>query len=202
MNICSQLSIRIACASKLRLGSRSGTVPTMPSPTLAELRQRLRDAGLRATAARIAVLRVLGSATSPLSHNDVASRLAGEAWDRATLYRNLLDIARAGLARRTDLGDHVWRFELDQTRHDRGEHAHFVCTDCGAVECLPSDAVSMLAVDSSPTSFREKDVEVQVRGRCDRCRPPGRSRQPKETAPAKPRSKPHSSGRARSRRSP
>jgi Fur family transcriptional regulator, ferric uptake regulator len=148
----------------------------MPIPPMPELRQRLRDAGLRATGARIAVLRVLSAASSPLSHNDVAARLSDEACDRATVYRNLLDIARVGLARRTDLGDHIWRFELAAAEHDRSEHPHFVCTDCGSVECLPAASVSMRAVNSAPASFREKEVEVQVRGRCDRCRPNTRNR--------------------------
>ena len=34
-----------------------------------------------------------------------------QAWDPATIYRNLTDLSEAGLARRTDVGDHVWRFE-------------------------------------------------------------------------------------------
>jgi Fur family transcriptional regulator, ferric uptake regulator len=161
-------------AIELLLRLRCANPPTMPTVSMAELRDQLREAGLRATGARIAVLRVLRSALSPLSHNDVAEQLVGEPWDRATLYRNLLDIVRSGLARRTDLGDHVWRFELAQSEHDRSEHPHFVCTDCGVVECLPSSAVTMRTVQSAPASFRERKVEVQVRGRCDRCHPRGR----------------------------
>lgn len=73
---------------------------------------RLRGAGLRGTAPRIAVLRFLERATAPLSHGDIYQELAVRGFDRATIYRNLINLADAGLVSRTDLGDHIWRFEL------------------------------------------------------------------------------------------
>ena len=62
------------------------------------------------------------------------SALAHTGVDRATLYRNLSDLRDAGLLRRFDLGDHVWRFEL--CAGDPEAHAHFLCEGCGAVLCL------------------------------------------------------------------
>ncbi len=106
-----------------------------------------------------------------MSHNEMADRLVGESWDRATIYRNLLDLVRVDLARRTDVGDHVWRFEMANGKHDRTEHPHFVCTDCGEVECLPASTVAVKHSGNIPAALRSKDIEVQVRGRCDRCRP-------------------------------
>ena len=40
----------------------------------------------------------------------VADRLATKEFDRATIYRNLVELAEAGLVNRIELGDHVWRF--------------------------------------------------------------------------------------------
>ena len=77
-----------------------------------QLQQKLRGAGLRSTALRVAVLRRLERATTPLSHADLVDALADQGLDRVTLYRNLNDLAEAGLVARTDLGDHTWRFEL------------------------------------------------------------------------------------------
>ncbi len=132
------------------------------------LRRDLRAAGLRATPARLAVLRLLRASERPLSHGEVSERLAGRPFDRATLYRNLVDLTGAGLARRTELGDRIWRFE------DRGvapsrDHPHFVCTECGRVECLPGVRVRISGA-RRPVALREQELEVQVRGRCDRCR--------------------------------
>ena len=137
---------------------------------LDELRAELRGAGLRATPSRLAVLDVLRASDAPVSHGDVADRLASQAWDRATIYRNLTDLAEAGLARRTDVGDHVWRFEAASSRHGEA-HPHFVCTACGAIECLPEIELAIRRARSGrpPRSVRRRQVEVHVRGLCDAC---------------------------------
>ncbi len=143
-----------------------------PVPALAELQRQIRATGLKSTAPRVAVLRCLLQAVSPLSHSDITEALADLGFDRATLYRNLMDLTEAGVVARTDLGDHVWRFEL-QTK--RGSHAtahpHFVCTDCGTVACLPGVSVSIRAPQSvsAPTAIAAHRVQVQLKGVCDRC---------------------------------
>ena len=81
-------------------------------PTLAEYQDKIRTAGLRSTAPRVAVLRELEAATAPLSHADLVDSLGSQGYDRVTIYRNLTDLTEAGLVVRADLGDHVWRFEL------------------------------------------------------------------------------------------
>ena len=129
----------------------------------------LRDAGLRATAPRVAVLNLLRRAPMPLSHPDVVDALRREAWDRATLYRNLADLVRVGLARRTDLGDRVWRFEATGAG-DPHSHPHFVCRTCGDVVCLDTVDVTVRGGGKAPAAVRRQDFEVQLRGDCDRCR--------------------------------
>lgn len=133
----------------------------------AVLKSRLQQAGLRVTRARLAVLRELDRSRQPVSHADINDRLGGGELDRVTIYRNLMALAQAGLVLRTDLGDHVWRFELARagapsTTH--GTHPHFVCIDCGDVECLPKGAVAVKPVVASGSV-----LEVQVRGRCAAC---------------------------------
>ncbi|MCB0969613.1 MAG: hypothetical protein KDB37_22470, partial [Ilumatobacter sp.] len=63
------------------------------------LRASIRAAGLRATAARVAVLRTLARASGPVSHADVCATIGTSDFDRATLYRNLVDLTRVNLAR-------------------------------------------------------------------------------------------------------
>ena len=138
-------------------------------PSLEELRAALRRAGLRATPARIAVLGVLTARGRPMSHAEVVDALEGEARDPTTLYRNLVDLAGAGVLRRTDLGDRVWRFAVEAGSHRAFDHPHFVCTDCGRVLCLPGAEVRVAAPGEGPASVRDGQVEVQVRGVCDEC---------------------------------
>jgi Fur family transcriptional regulator, ferric uptake regulator len=131
----------------------------------------LRDAGLRRTAPRMAVLDVLERAKSPVSHADVAGELDDGTLDRATVYRNLMALTDAGLVRRTDLGDHVWRFELvrEYTAHEMA-HPHFVCTDCGTVSCMPG--VTVRIDGGGAASVARKGFEVQLRGVCGDCDAP------------------------------
>src|SRR6476620_851300 len=102
----------------------------MARQNLDALRTQVRAKGLRETPSRLAVLELLRVSDAPMSHGDVADRLASQAWDRATIYRNLTDLAEAGLVRRSDVGDHVWRFEAVTEGHETA-HPHFVCTACG-----------------------------------------------------------------------
>lgn len=135
----------------------------------ADLRERLRAAGLRATPARVAVLRVLTGRGTASSHPEITAALAEDGWDRATLYRNLVDLTEVGILRRVDLGDHLWRYELaGEARHEDDAHPHFLCTVCGDVACLP-DFVLPPPAGQVPASVRRGQVAIQLRGRCDRC---------------------------------
>lgn len=127
-----------------------------------DLKEQIRAHGLRATASRVAVLRfVYGHA--PSSHPEVSDALAE--WDRSTLYRNLVDLADAGLLRRVDLGDRVWRFERVDAEH-ADDHPHFLCTECGEVSCLPTIPLPKGHVPAAVASGR---VSIQLRGVCDAC---------------------------------
>lgn len=129
-------------------------------------KEQLRRAGLRATRSRVTVLEALQSKSSPTSHPEITELLAEDGWDRATLYRNLIDMTEAGLLRRVDLGDHVWRFELAGT-HDAEAHPHFLCTACGDVSCLP--ALRLPAGTDLPRALQQGQVTIQLRGLCDAC---------------------------------
>ncbi|MGZ3454432.1 MAG: Fur family transcriptional regulator [Polyangiales bacterium] len=137
-----------------------------------EFRDLLHGVGLRVTGPRVAVLRKLRKAPAPVSHPELNEALAAEGFDRATIYRNLTDLTEAGLVRRADLGDHVWRFELVERgtkKHDAAGHPHFVCDNCGVVQCLPDETVRLSAPKAAPRAVRQQSVAIQLRGTCDRC---------------------------------
>ena len=135
-------------------------------------RELLKAAGLRVTSSRTAVIAVLRAAETPLSHADVACPRRSTRPHRTTVYRNLVDLADAGILRRSDVG-HTWRFELatgSSSAHDSEQHPHFVCKDCGKVSCLPSGSVSVRALRGVPSALRKGgELEIQVRGQCDAC---------------------------------
>ena len=153
---------------------------------------RIRGAGLRCTAARIAVLQYLISATGPLTHAEVSEAVGpAKGFDRATIYRNLTELTEAGLVSRVELGDHVWRFELKRAgrTHAKGEdHPHFLCTSCGEVSCLDDVNVSITpkpgrdrpgakakpgrgkaAGGAAPSRAIRSVREVLLKGQCGKC---------------------------------
>lgn len=142
-----------------------------PPRTTIELRQLIRTAGLRSTPARLAVLRRLDEAVAPLSHGEVARSLAGEGYDQATIYRNLVELAEAGIVSRFELGDHVWRFESRRSAvRDELEHPHFLCVACGGVSCLPGVNVRISPAPGAKGSSFADVTEVLLKGHCDRCK--------------------------------
>jgi Fur family ferric uptake transcriptional regulator len=150
---------------------------TAKSPSVGDIKERIRKAGLRSTGARIAVLRLMEGASTPMTHQEVSSQLEGSGFDHATIYRNLTDLTEAGILFRADLGDHAWRFELRRGDLDhKGQHPHFVCTNCGGVSCLPDRAVRVKAAPGAPRALRRRGVVIQLHGRCDKCEPAGRER--------------------------
>lgn len=131
----------------------------------------LRSHGLRRTAARARVLSFVLANPRPLSHGEVAKALEAEGFDYATVYRNLTDLAEAGILVRRDLGDHVWRFERTRPKDDAEAHPHFVCRACGAVTCLPGGAVKLVATrpPRAPRAVARGEVAIELRGLCDEC---------------------------------
>lgn len=153
--------------SSMTTGSRTSTLPS----DVDACREALRAVNLRVTPARVAVLQLIREADRPLSHADICELLSGDVWNRTTVWRNLSDLEGAGLVRRTELGDRLWRFEgaSQSGAHALEAHPHFLCTSCGEVSCLPDELLKIPTSLVVPRSVRERQIEVQVRGVCDKC---------------------------------
>lgn len=140
-------------------------------PKTQDLQALLRSSGLRSTTPRLAVLEYFHSHGGQNSHAELFEALGDRGFDRATIYRILIDLSDAKILSRTDLGDHVWRFELKRgvggVEHS-DEHPHFLCIDCGEVSCLPGLSIRMEGA-SVPKSVAKNKVAVQLKGRCDNC---------------------------------
>lgn len=143
---------------------------TRETPSVDDYRERIREAGLRSTGARIAVLRALEKTERPVSHSELAAMLDDAGYDQATIYRNLVDLTEAGLLTRTEIGDQVWRFEIRRGKLSHSAaHPHFVCTKCGTVECLPECDVQVNPRKGAPRALRRQGIVIQFQGHCDSC---------------------------------
>ena len=132
-----------------------------------DAKQRIHDAGLRATAPRVAVLRVLATAHKPLSHTEVVEAIGSDDWDQATLYRNLRRFVEVDLARVASKVGGVARYEARGDDDSPHLHPHFSCRTCGSVECLPE---AKLAGPVNRRWNRSLETsELQLIGDCPDC---------------------------------
>lgn len=133
-----------------------------------QIRAELREAGLRATAPRVAVLLALRSSTRPLSHAEVVEVIDSKDWDQATLFRNLIKLQEHDFARVASSALGVTRFEAIEPGELAHVHPHFACRDCNRVKCVREASLKI------PKSGRWKealqDADLQLVGRCPECR--------------------------------
>lgn len=151
--------------------SKSSKARKAELPTVKDFQTLLRSVGLRSTTPRVAVLEYFHTHSGPNSHAELFEALGDKGFDRATIYRILMDLAEVKILSRTDVGDHVWRFELKRgvggVEHTE-DHPHFVCVDCGEVSCLPGLTFKVEG-SKAPKSVIRNKVAVQLKGRCDNC---------------------------------
>ncbi|HEY4239783.1 MAG TPA: transcriptional repressor [Kofleriaceae bacterium] len=131
-----------------------------------ELVAALRRSGLRATPARLLVAGIVAESGEAMSSAEIMAQLPRD-MDRTTVFRCLASMTRARLLRRIGLGD-LARFELARGNH-ASQHPHFVCTVCGATECMLDATVVVGRTGEVPAALASRDVEIEVRGRCALC---------------------------------
>jgi len=127
----------------------------------------LREAGLRATPARKAILKAMYG-KGPLTEEEIAARVGHHSADQATLYRNLSTLQRVGLVRRHSFSSRVLYFSLHLPGEEACEHAHFLCESCGRCECLEDAKLTEKPFELGGRVV--KSVEVVVNGICNGCR--------------------------------
>ena len=127
----------------------------------------LQSAGLRRTPARKAVWAHLVAEGRPASHAALSAALP--TLDDITLYRTLAAFTAAGLTHRVCGTDGVWRYAIARSPGCPGNHAHFLCEDCGAMVCLIEQAMPRIAAPPGATIHSR---QLLATGRCAACCPP------------------------------
>ena len=132
-----------------------------------DIESSLREAGLRVTKQRVAVLKLLIGKGSPLSHNEI-SQLLDEPLDKVTLYRVLETLKKSGTVHQVQGVDGVWRFCAHEKDVDGcpGDHPHFQCVECGRMFCLTDQRMQKVDV---PDGAAVKGKQFVIYGRCGEC---------------------------------
>lgn len=150
----------------MRMGRSKDALPEQP------LLERMRDKGLRVTAQRRLLAELLERADQHLDAEAVylRARRQDPTIHRATVYRTLSTLKRAGLIDELDLmhvaGDRHF-YEVRPSMF----HVHLVCMSCGDVEEPGGRFWNDLKTKvSRETGFNPEVVRLEMGGQCRRCR--------------------------------
>jgi Fur family transcriptional regulator, stress-responsive regulator len=129
----------------------------------------LREAGLRVTGPRLAVLETLGR----VPHADASTILAATREHAAGVsvqgvYDVLAALSEAGVLRRIQPAQSVARFEIDSGDN----HHHVVCRGCEAIVDVPCSTGEPPCLDTGPAQaagFAVEEAEVLFWGQCPSC---------------------------------
>ncbi|MEZ4437759.1 MAG: Fur family transcriptional regulator [Polyangiaceae bacterium] len=128
----------------------------------------LREAGLKVTAQRAALVQALAGDPSHPTAQELYERLQTTmpGMSFATVYNTLASLADAGLVTPRALTQGAARFDPNTEPHD-----HAVCDRCGAVLDVPlsTTAFGPEPEPASPAGFSVRAVERVYRGLCARC---------------------------------
>ncbi len=133
-----------------------------------EFKKLCRSRSLRITSQRLEIFRTLAQSKAHPSAEAVFAavrkKLPNISLD--TVYRTLASMEEAGVVFRVGLSSKA-RFDADLT-----PHYHFVCMNCGEVyDIFPGENERQVLVPQNINEFGEvKNVNLQFRGICNRCR--------------------------------
>lgn len=147
---------------------------TMGSPTETwadRAEATLAAAGRKRGGARRAVLELLQSQTCALTAPEIEQALGAQqrAVSRASVYRILDELERAGLVARVETGQAMVRYE--RAHDSAGEHHHhLVCDSCGVVMPFSDDALERAIHElSGRVPLAVSEHEIVLHGACNTC---------------------------------
>lgn len=130
--------------------------------------RELHNASLRATPARIAVMKLLEETEKPVDIAIVKDYLEKEqiATDPATVFRIMNMFTEKGLVKQVSFNEGKSRYELAS----KPDHHHLLCTSCGRVEDLSDCAIPNLEKDiRKKKGFRVISHVLEFYGLCSIC---------------------------------
>lgn len=129
----------------------------------------LKEAGLRITDHRLAVLSYLAKVRQPVTVYEIIEVLRKkENIDQATVYRNLSSLHEAGLLRRLDFNHGHAHYELET---GRASH-QLVCSTCETIEKIEGISIDDIVKKMLKKSKKFKNTtthSMEIYGLCKSC---------------------------------
>ncbi len=134
-----------------------------------QLKQMIRDTGLKCTSTRLAVLQFLVDIHRPVSIQEVIQNLKDTSINEVTVYRILDSFVEKKLVQQVDHWDRHRLYEAHLEEGCQSNHAHFSCRECGQVLCLEDSGSWQLATVVLPPGYVANQIRFQIEGICPQC---------------------------------
>ncbi len=128
----------------------------------------LRDADLKATPARLAILRLLEKTEKPIDVASITNFLKKNEIkaDQATVFRIINMFTDKGLTKQIQLQEGKFRYELS----NKEDHHHLVCTSCGDIQDISDCNISALEKEiAKKKTFQVTSHSLEFFGICAGC---------------------------------
>ncbi len=128
----------------------------------------LQEYGLKKTAGRMAMLKVLLEADKPLSHREICAALDSLYYDPVSVYRSLESFIEAGFVHKVEDDNRGWLFALCVCQENNHCHPHFFCRSCGNCECLKNYKIP--AISGLDNNYIVEEQRYYIKGICSDCK--------------------------------
>ena len=131
-------------------------------------KDELQEVSLKATPARIAVMKYFESTDKPVDVNMILAHLKQEDVDAdpATIFRMMNDFLQKGITKEVQFEEDKARYELA----NKGDHHHLVCENCGKIEAVSDTVVPEMEKDlQKKHGFLVKRHSLEFFGLCSNC---------------------------------
>lgn len=133
-----------------------------------DCRQELKGFEVKATPARLAVMKFLETSSQPVDVKTILDYLSKENinTDPATIFRMMNVFVDKGILKKIDFKEGKTRYELS----NNGDHHHLICTSCGRVESIEDSYMSGFEKEiNKKKKFLVKSHSLEFFGICLSC---------------------------------
>lgn len=138
------------------------------SDTIHDCKDELNELDLRATPARIAVMKLLETTETPVDVAMISDYLEKEniKTDPATVFRIINMFLGKQLVKQISFNEGKFRYELSS----KADHHHLICEHCGNIEDISDCAIPDLEIDiKKKKGFLVKRHSLEFFGLCKNC---------------------------------
>lgn len=133
-----------------------------------DCKKELRDVDLKATPARLEILKLLEISKKPVDVASIIYYLSSKkiGTDPATVFRIINMFTNRGIARQIQFNEGKFRYELA----NKADHHHLICQKCGSIQDISDCSIDILEKEiAGKKGFKVSYHSLEFFGVCHLC---------------------------------